>query len=154
MPATTLTKGKRLFTMVISKRHKKMLAFAFFCLVAGFFNYVFFQPHILLLDPIPFLSSAPYPIHPAWLSHFMTGHFSDMAWCSSLYLVTTVLNERGSLFNYGKWLILLLPFLTEFAQYFGILGGRFDWYDILSYLFVLFLFMLLCPSLKIKYHEK
>ncbi len=138
----------------ISRRHIQILSLAFFSLLLGFINYVLFQPRIALFDFIPIAASKPYFIQNNLLRIFLTGHFSDIAWCCALYLVTVVLTELKYLHLSGKILILLLPFIVEIAQYFGLVGGYFDWYDLLSYLIILLLFFKLYPSLKFKKNEK
>ena len=84
----------------------------------------------------------------------MTGHFSDIAWCCSLYLVTVMLSELNRLHFSTKWLILLFPFILETVQYFRIIGGTFDWYDMLTYLIILLIFLKLFPILKFIHHEE
>lgn len=132
----------------ISGRQKKILALAILSLLLGFLNYILFQPHIALLDFIQLAPSKPYFIQNDLLRSFITGHFSDIAWCCALYLVTVVLTELEYLHFLGKILILSLPFLVEIAQYFNIIGGYFDWLDLLSYFVILLFFLKSYPALK------
>jgi hypothetical protein len=140
--------------MQLSQRHKKNLLLAILSLLLGYLNYLLFQPHIAFFDFISIAPAKPYFIQNKLLRNFMTGHFSDIAWCCSLYLVTALLTELNYLYVSGKILILLLPFILEIAQYFHIVGGRFDWFDLLSYLIILLLFFKLFPALKFKRNEK
>lgn len=140
--------------MKLSVRHKKIISLAAFLLLLGSINYLLFQPRILFFDLIHISREKPIYIANANIRHFLSGHFSDMAWCCSLYLITVVLTELKHLHLFSKWLILLLPFIIETAQYFGIINGTFDGYDLLSYLMILIFFMLFFPSLKLFAYEK
>lgn len=109
----------RVYLLVMNHplRHPILLVTAFLCLVAGGISYGIFQQR---------------HIHP-----FISGHFADTAWCTSLYLSTIVLSERKLLHFADSLLLLSLPFLTEIMQAFRLMGGIFDWYDIIIYSIVL-----------------
>ena len=140
--------------MRLSSRHKKLLGLVILSLLLGFLNYLLYQPHIALFSFVHGLPAKPYFLQNTWLRHFMTGHFSDIAWCCSLYLVTVMLSELNRLHFSTKWLILLFPFILETVQYFRIIGGTFDWYDMLTYLIILLIFLKLFPILKFIHHEE
>lgn len=133
--------------MTLSNRHTKMLVAALVSLLLGLGNYLMFQPHILLFNSISFLSHTPIFIKNTTLRHFLTGYFSDITWCCALYLVTAVFSELKKLQRPGKILILVLPFIVEMSQLIPIIQGSFDWYDLLIYGLILFIFLKKFPSL-------
>jgi hypothetical protein len=125
-------------------RYRLVTCSAFLLLVLGFVNYLLFQPgihlfHFFKINTEPQWDSAPV---------FLTGYFSDIAWCAALYITVALLAERGSVGRAGKILFLLLPFMTEAAQYFHLINGTFDWYDLLWYGLILLVISRIFPSLK------
>ena len=137
----------------LSQRHKILLDLALISLLFGFLNYMFFESHISFFMAMHIQSGKTFFIQNSVLRNFMKGYFSDIAWCCSLYLVTVVFSERNSLDIVGKILILLLPFLVEFAQYFDFIHGTFDWFDLLTYLIIMILFIIFFPTLIAKKNE-
>lgn len=132
-------------------RHKTLLLLATLSLLAGAVNYYLFQPRILILEPF-------HPVRKSFSNHsflqlFLSGYFSDAAWCTALMLVAVVLSERAPLHFRNKLLILLLPFAIEAAQGFGLLKGTFDWYDLLTYGSVECASIILFPSLIFPLYE-
>jgi hypothetical protein len=140
--------------MQLSLRHKKLLAFALLSLLLGIVNYFLFQSRIAIFSFISKSLPKPYFIRNTALRHFLTGYFSDIAWCCALYLVAVVLSELKRLNLFEKISILLLPFMTEAAQYFRIINGTFDWFDLLVYAIILLLFFICYPVLKSLHNEK
>ncbi len=128
--------------MRLSLRHKKISALALLNLLLGLINYLLFQPHIFLFRFTGILTAQLCFIQNTRLRHFITGYFSDIAWCCALYLVTAVLSELKQLHFYDKLLILLLPFIIEALQYFHVIPGTFDWYDLLTYGLILIVFVI------------
>lgn len=114
-------------------------------LLAGFFNYVLFQPHIVLFHY--FKTEIALINHPALPPLFLTGYFSDIAWCAALCMTIVVLTELKPFGQTAKTMLLSLPFITEMAQKFQFFNGTFDWYDILSYALVIAVCSLIFPSL-------
>jgi|GEM_PF-814634 len=110
-----------------------LLFWAFSALAAGLINYFLFNPHIVLFEGLG-LHRADYifAVHSAW-PRFFAGHVSDMLWCVALCLVTDFLSINKYLSPTDKFLLLSLPFLSEFAQWAGIIPGTFDWLDIATY---------------------
>ena len=137
----------------LSLRHKIMLDLALLSLLFGVLNYLLFQSNISFFNAIHIQQGKTFFIKNSELRSFMRGYFSDITWCCSLYLVTIVLSERSSLHFYGKILILFLPFMVEFAQYFDFIYGTFDWYDLLTYLIILILAIIFFPTLIAKQNE-
>ena len=136
-------------------RHKKLLAFSLLSLSLGVLNYFLFQPRIVLFNLFLIGNRKPIFIHNTLARHFFTGYFSDIAWCCALYWIAVILAELSVLNLPKKVIILLLPFAVETAQYFHLIQGTFDWYDMLTYLVVLTLFLIIYPSLRpVKYETK
>lgn len=135
-------------------RHKKLAALALLCLLLGAFNYYLFQPGIYLFKFLPFHPERTYYITDTFIRHFMTGYFSDICWCCSLYLVMVLLTELEYLHVSGKIIILSLPFIVEIAQYFHIIPGVFDWFDLLTYGIILIVFLKLFHLTKSTTHEQ
>ena len=134
--------------MRLSVRHKRLSLFAILALVSGAINYYLFSPGIFLFKILPIPSERYWYIQNTFARHFMTGYFSDICWCTALYFVTVVLNELKYLHLSGKIIILLLPFIIETAQYFHLIPGTFDWFDLLTYGIILTVFMKLFKTLK------
>ena len=125
--------------MYYSFRHKFILSFAAILLVAGLMNYYYYQSDIIALN---LLSVRHFRIqsNESFLKGFLAGHFSDMAWCVSLCLFVLVFSEKHHWSFTVKLTSLMLPFITEGLQYFQIIGGTFDCYDIILYLLIIILF--------------
>lgn len=140
--------------MGLPKRHIVYLLLAFFCLIFGFLNYLFFQPNILLFSYFNIESSSHYQFKKNYISHFLRGYFSDVMWCIALCLITIVLSERNYLQLKGRLVIFILPFLLETAQYFGVIQGTFDWFDILTYFLIFLVFVLFNLNLLKNQNEK
>ncbi len=140
--------------MSVTAKNKTLLIVALACLLLGVINYLLFQPNILAFHIAGFSSGNPLLIQNETLRHLMTGYFSDIMWCSALYLVTVVVSRLIFLQLFQKLLILTLPFIVEAAQYFRIIGGTFDWYDILLYAAILLVFIICFPVLiSVKYEK-
>lgn len=140
--------------MKLSRQHIFLLLAAFINLAAGSLNYLFFHPDIILFHVIHLPAIHLFSIENIFIQHFLTGYFSDITWCIALCLVTIVLADLNYLKRGGIMLILTVPFLSEAAQYFGFILGTFDWYDVLTYLAIVFLFVLFSSTLKQKLYEK
>src|ERR1035437_1204501 len=124
--------------MKITKRHTVLLVMAILSLIAGVLNYLIYQPDIILLHSVKLPFLANFRSHSRPLQYFLRGYFSDITWCTALCLITIILSELKYLSFGGKIFIFTLPFLTETAQYFGVIHGTFDWFDILTYVFIIF----------------
>jgi hypothetical protein len=75
-------------------------------------------------------------------------------WCIALCLITIILSELNYLQFKGRIVIFILPFLIEAAQYFGVIQGTFDWYDILTYFLIFLVFVLFNLNLLKNPNEK
>ena len=111
-------------------------------------NYFLLQPDIVLFRFLSIGNNHLLQIQPHWLYVFLSGYFSDAMWCTSLCIVVLVLSDLKYLNTIGKLITLLLPFLSEAAQYFGFIRGTFDWYDILTYGIIVMAFSLLSSLFK------
>ena len=77
-------------------------------------------------------------------NYFLVFCSSDALWYMSLLLLQTFFLAGKGLLNRLLIIIaIILPFLLEIFQYFEIISGTFDWYDILTYCLTL-IFYLLC----------
>lgn len=77
-------------------------------------------------------------------NYFLVYCLPDALWYMSLLLLQTFfLAEKGLLNRLLIIIAIILPFLLEIFQYFEIISGTFDWYDILTYCLTL-IFYLLC----------
>ncbi len=76
--------------------------------------------------------------------YFLVYCLPDALWYMSLLLLQTYFLVGKRLLNRLLIIIaIILPFLLEIFQYFEIISGTFDWYDILTYCLTL-IFYLLC----------
>jgi hypothetical protein len=64
---------------------------------------------------------------------FLIGYFSDLMWCTALYMFVVILSQKKFLGFWSQLSLLLLPFITEALQFLGILKGTADYFDLLLY---------------------
>ncbi len=75
-------------------------------------------------------------------NYFLVYCLPDALWYMSLLLLQTYFLVRKGLLNRLLVIIaIILPFLLEVFQYFDIMYGTFDWYDMLTYCLTLILFL-------------
>jgi hypothetical protein len=123
-----------------------MLIAAIVCLAMGATNYFLLRPHIILFKWLDIEPAKSIIVSHNGLALFFQGYFSDIVWCIALCLVTIVLDSYNYLRSTDKTYILLLPFASEIAQYFSLIPGTFDWFDMLAYLVVILSFNIIFPS--------
>ncbi len=133
--------------MKLGKRHKIFLTTSVVCLALGFLNYLLFSSHILFFSFLHIHPASSIIIHNAALRHIVTGYISDTLWVCALCLVTIVFTELKHLSLPERILILSLPLLLEFAQFFQLVAGTFDLADIALYVTVIMIFIFLFPCL-------
>lgn len=76
--------------------------------------------------------------------YFLIYCLPDALWYMSLLLVQTLFLKEGGWLNHSLvYVAISLPFLLEILQYFQIIAGTFDWYDMLTYCLTLILFLCL-----------
>jgi hypothetical protein len=111
-------------------------------LCAGTACYFITRPGIVLFRWLRIENNQYY--NPTEQLKFLAGYAGDFAWILSLYFMVVAISvtPNGAA---KKWLIPL-PFVTEICQYFHIIPGVFDWYDILLYGVILFLFSCFYPD--------
>ena len=68
-----------------------IFSIAFLSLVAGTVNYLLFRPDIILFK-FTGISFTAYSIKNNFILNFLTGYFSDMAWCIALCCIA--FNDR------------------------------------------------------------
>ncbi|OIR12684.1 hypothetical protein GALL_57510 [mine drainage metagenome] len=133
--------------MKIKFRHIFLIGSSIVLLLLGTINYFIFRPNILLFSffNIPVTKNI---IHSSVAIHFFSWYFSDITWCAALSLTVVAFSELQLIRNnISKILILSLPFVTEAAQGFHLIGGTFDINDILCYSIIIFLINILPPLL-------
>lgn len=73
--------------------------------------------------------------------YFLIYCLPDALWYMSLLLVQSLFfEEKGWLNRLLVGTAISLPFLLEIGQYFELISGTFDWYDILTYCITLLIF--------------
>lgn len=144
---------KKIIFMKLSFRYPLIFAIALLNLLAGVLNYLLFQPDIILLK-VTGIHITSYDIKNNFLKYFFTSYFSDITWCISLCFIAFALLELNYVSVAGKMLILAVPFISEAMQYFRIINGTFDWFDILTYALILSVFYSVHFILKSYTHEK
>lgn len=70
----------------------------------------------------------------------------DALWYAALLVLQKPFIQYGLLSKLLFWACVILPFLMEILQYFGLMPGTFDWFDILTY-FMTLITMLLCERI-------
>jgi hypothetical protein len=138
----------------VGYRHIVLFSLSLSCLLIGFLIYFFFRPDTLFLHVLSIDHLSNYYIPNSILRGIVKNHSADAIWAMSLYLLALGLYELKYLKYSGKIAIMILPFIIEVAQYFKILPGTFDWYDLLTYAIILSVFSGIIPSLNILKYEK
>src|SRR5579862_712251 len=123
-----------------------LLIAAFVALLLGVINYFLLSPQIFLFRWLDVHPATSILINHKELALFFRGYFSDITWCVALCLVTIALDTHNKLRAIDKFLVLSLPFASEFAQYFSLIPGTFDWFDLLTYLIIILTFNIVFPS--------
>ena len=67
--------------------------------------------------------------------------FPDGLWYAALLILQSSLVNQEKTGKIMLLLSMLLPFMLEFAQLFGLIPGTFDCYDLITYLIILILFI-------------
>jgi hypothetical protein len=107
-------------------------------LLAGVANYLLLRPGIILLSWLHIVPARTFVLKNVYLLIFLRGYFSDIMWCIALCLTIMAVDTLADLGTMGIFILLSLPFLSEIGQYFSMIPGTFDWFDILAYSLVIF----------------
>src|SRR5471032_826933 len=118
-------------------RSSYLLVLALVALAAGVVNYFLFNPHIVLFHWLGIYHPPSFSAGHSVPGYFFRNHFSDALWCTALCLVTNFLSLNKYVSPRHVFVLLSLPFLSEIGQYFAIVPGTFDWFDLLTYLLVI-----------------
>ena len=124
------------------------IAIASGLLFIGLCIYYFFRLPIIIFSEFDFfqqltgifLISKP-TVDGAW-NYFCFYCLPDALWYVSLLLIQTFFDKEKGWSN--RFMIIIaysLPFLLEIFQYFNVIAGTFDWYDMLTYCLTLILFL-------------
>lgn len=128
-----------------SKRTIHILFVSMLLIVIGAGIYLFFRTSIIAFS-LCHIAPNEYYIgntnNP--FIYFLLFCLPDALWYMSLLLVQTLfLFERGWLNRILVGVAISLPFLWETGQYFGLISGTFDWFDVITYCITLILFLCL-----------
>lgn len=110
---------------------------AMVALLLGAVNYFLFSPQIVLFYWLGISHTQSILADHSPMAIFLKEYFSDAAWCTALCLVVSYLSIHKHLTTRDRFLLLSLPFVSEAGQYFSIIPGTFDWFDMLTYLIVI-----------------
>ena len=132
-----------------TNRFHLLFLLAIVLLLAGVINYWLCRPDILLFRWLGAIGVKRTITGKGGLTVFFRGYFSDITWCAALCLVTIAMDSRHHLSPAVKIVILLLPFATEIGQYFSVIPGSFDWWDIFCYIAIITCFHIIFPSILI-----
>ncbi len=128
-----------------SKRTIYILLVALLLLLIGAGIYFFFRTSIIafsLCNIAPNEYNAGNTNNP--FIYFLIFCLPDALWYMSLLLVQTLfLFERGWLNHILVGVAISLPFFWETGQYFDLVSGTFDWFDVITYCITLILFLCL-----------
>lgn len=121
----------------------KSAIIAIVCIALGGFIYLFFRQDIIafgylnsqVLDAI----RRPVNVNGNVLFNYFLFCVPDALWYLALLLLQFQYRQKCVASQVLLGGSILLPFLLEVLQYYGICRGTFDWYDMLSYLIVLIL---------------
>ena len=113
------------------------------CLLIGVFIYAFFRSDILFIEKLHIVSS---PINTLDTSnpivYWIVYCLPDGLWYLALLIVQYLLFIQESLISRICAVVaILLPFVIEILQALGWFSGTFDWYDMLTYILTLILFL-------------
>ena len=140
----------------MSSIHKsyRFLFWALAALSAGVVNYLLWRPGILLFSFLEPFRAHSISVNNSWTFLFFNGYFSDICWCAALCLATVAVNTKVQLSRFDKGLILMIPFLSEAGQYFSLIPGSFDWYDLFAYTITIIIFNSIFSSALIPVYMK
>lgn len=116
---------------------------AVICIFLGGLIYVFFRQDIMafkylspqILDTIKWQVN----LNGNSFGYYFLFCFPDALWYSALLLLQLQYVQKNVMSEVLTWISIMLPFLLEVLQYYGVCRGTFDWRDILIYLIVLIL---------------
>lgn len=118
---------------------------AVICIFLGGLIYVFFRQDIMafrclspqMLDTIKWKVN----LNGNGFGYYFLFCVPDALWYSALLLLQLQYVRKNIISQVLTWISIMLPFLLEVLQYYGVCRGTFDIYDILSYLIVLILIL-------------
>lgn len=118
---------------------------AVICIFFGGFIYVFFRHDIIafkylnqqLLDTIKWKGN----LNGNFWSELFLFNIPDALWYLALLLLQFQYSQECIMSQLLLGISVMLPFILEVLQYYGVYRGTFDWYDIFSYLIILILIL-------------
>jgi len=109
-------------------------------MIIGCIIYALFRD-VNLIDP----EKKIFPIIKSQYNSFITNCLSDGLWLYSLNATFLVIWKNNSREMVSKWIVasLVLSVLLEYLQYYNIINGTFDVYDIYIYIASVLLFFII-----------
>jgi len=104
-------------------------------LFLGLVNYFLFRPNIIVIKylsnfGLPYFEPINFQNHT--INIFFKSYVSDILWCLFIINLAITLLQFG-IQKFYVTLLLLLPFLSEFLQLFDLIPGKFDLFDLFTY---------------------
>ena len=126
------------------KETKNTIA-AVVCVFLGGLIYVFFRQDIMALRYLsPQMLDAikcSVNLNGNRLGYYFLFCSPDALWYLALLLLQLQYLRKSVMSQVLVWVTIMIPFLLEMLQYYGVCRGTFDWCDILSYLIILILIL-------------
>jgi hypothetical protein len=122
-------------------QQKSIIAFQIILpMIIGCIIYALFRD-VNLIDP----EKKIFPIIKSQYNSFITNCLSDGLWLYSLNATFLVIWKNNSREMVSKWIVasLVLSVLLEYLQYYNIINGTFDVYDIYIYIASVLLFFII-----------
>lgn len=121
--------------------------FAVTMLIFGGLIYLFFREEVIFVSCVGSCFPAELPNYNDLISQDIFGYIflyllPDALWYSSLLLVDLLLRSDSWYSKVVTIVTMALPFIFELLQNVEIVHGTFDWFDILTYLLTLIIFLL------------
>ncbi len=125
-----------------------------FLLIAGSTIYLLFRQNVIFLSWLD--SDLLNNIHIDTNSDNMCMYFvlyclPDSLWYAALLTIQLVFDDNIEIKTFG--IIATTPFVLEIMQYADLMAGTFDWYDLITYLLTLLLFILCAKKHFIRSHH-
>lgn len=131
---------------------KRHLIISFFCLLAGLANYLIFRREILFIDFLyakDIFNNYQLKFLPDYIIYFNSNYLSDILWVTSIYQFSLIC-IKYNLPDLYYFLLIFIPAFSEIGQYYKVISGTFDLFDMIIYVSFIFITLnyRLCQKLK------
>ena len=109
----------------------KRLVTIMIVLISGAMVYWLFRPDIMLFKALG-IHNSPLSIGNRFLSMLVRNYLSDFLWALAVVNTALLLKEKKIAAIY-VYTLFVLPFASEALQFYKLIPGTFDWYDLLIY---------------------